>query len=113
MSFISLPPVLLPKIDDDKAEQEAASIGNGSLEEDAAKKEHGRDQRFKEHFSCAALIIMWLSLTIVSLMAFIWAYHFLTPWHFLDHTQVDKIQSMLFSGIIASVAQTYIKKRIS
>lgn len=42
-----------------------------------------------------------------------WAYHLLTPeaWHFLTLSQLDKIQSTFFSGLISAGLSIAIKAK--
>lgn len=73
-----------------------------------------RSERFKDLFSLIAMLM----LTVVAcgiLMSFLfWFWHLLTPeeWNFLEDAQLRRIETVVFSGILVGVAQTYLRKHI-
>ena len=64
----------------------------------------------------------WLTPTLVCIFALLfvvalgaWAFHYVTPWSFLNPDQLSKIQSVIFSGtlgaIVSSLAGPYFKNK--
>ncbi len=105
-------PVIQPPAPDERALQEANSYAQGSLEEEAKKNEHNRRERLRYHMGCAAVVLFWMAVLGVTAMGIAWFWHMVTPipLHYLEEAQVNKIQGMLFSGVVASVIPVYAKK---
>lgn len=64
-------------------------------------------------FGTFFLILTFIGIFIVSLIAWVW--HYVTPeyWAWLSDNQLSKIQSVIFSGAIASVATSYASKYLN
>lgn len=101
---------------DANAETEAVKIGAGdNLEEDGKKREHGRNQKFRDNVNQAVLIIFWFIVTAICLGIFVFAWHLLTPpsVHFLDDKAIDKLQGLLGTAVLSSALTGYAKGRMS
>jgi len=105
-------PQFNPTSDDKSAAKEAESFANADLDKTAKINDHNRKERFKNHLGTAALIIFWIIVTSLSMMALILVYHLITPEkiHFLVNSQIDKLQTILFSAAIIKIGQGYIAK---
>jgi hypothetical protein len=99
---------------DQKAFNEAAAIASGDLETEAAKNEHVRTQRFRDHFAGGMITVFWIILVCIIVMGLIWFWHLITPnvWHFLTPPQTEKIGTLLFGGAISAFVAKYAEKRI-
>ena len=82
------------------------------LKKDAQQREHGRKQELKDILVRGIKFFFWLFLIVVVGMLLTWVYHLLTPkdWHYLRPDQIDKIQTMLFSGITAAALSGVAKR---
>lgn len=82
---------------------------------DAQLKE--QDKRNRLQFKKATgRIIVWSVYLLWALLALglaIWAWHFLTPYPFLKPPQLEKLQSVIFSGslgaVISVLAKSYLR----
>lgn len=94
------------------ADKEAGALESGHLKRDAAKRDHGRKQGLRDHLVWGIKFLFWLVLFIVAVMIAIWSYHLLAPscWHFLSSVQLEKIQTILFSGVTAAAISGVSKK---
>ena len=65
------------------------SITDKTLEEDAAKQEHARNQKWKNHFNTAFIIAFWFLWSCFILMVFALIFHWVMPdtWHWLKPEQ--------------------------
>jgi len=95
-------------------EGEAHSLAAGSLEEDAAKNDHRRNESFRNAVSWATLIIFWLAVVAIVVAGVCWFWHLMTPdWlHFLEPRQSEKIGSLLLGGVMSNAVSGYAKKRL-
>lgn len=98
--------------EDGSATKEAESLANETLEQEAKKNEHQRKEKFKQHFSWAALGVFWIVAVSLILILLFWVWHLITPMylHFLTEIQVNKLQDILFSVIATKVIQEYFRK---
>jgi len=98
-----------------KADAEAEAIASGKLKQQAEKNAHTRTQNFLDSLNWCVLSFLRLGFAIVSIAVITWAWHFLTPtgWHYLTAAQLDKLQTVLFTGAFASILQAYAKKHMS
>lgn len=82
---------------------------------DAQLREQDKRNRLRFKKATGRIIVwsvylVWLLLTVgVS----IWAWHFLTPYNFLSPHQLEKLQSVIFSGsmgaVVSVLARNYIR----
>lgn len=69
----------------------------------------------KRHFVRAVILVFWLLVSIAVIASVIFAWHFLAPpkWGFLSEQQLEKIQTMLFSGAGVGLAGFVSKKYLT
>jgi hypothetical protein len=100
--------------DDSKAKQEEAAFAGFNYDDLAKKNDHGRRERVRDHLLRAVLIIFWLLIALTVSAILIYGYHQFMPtgWHWLTERQIDKLQTIIFSGAIAgfmgNVAKRYL-----
>lgn len=94
---------VLPSSSAPSVEEEMASYGNKTLEEDAAKQEHARNQKWKNHFNRAFIIAFWFLWTCFILMVFALIFHWVMPdkWHWLTPEQLDKIKTVIMAALVS------------
>ena len=99
---------------DERAEKEANLFSSEELAEIGENNSWVRKQRFLNCLTDALIRVFWVFLTGVVILAGVWFYHMVTPllWHFLNPDQQDKVQTMLFSGIISAAATGSTKRFI-
>jgi hypothetical protein len=98
-----------------KAQEEALALQSGvDLAEEAKKRGHGRDQKFKDHLNVAALAIFWCVIACVAWGVVAYGWHLLMPepWHYLSKEQLNKIESILAAAILSSALTGYASKRM-
>jgi nitrate reductase NapE component len=90
------------------------AFADGTLDVEARKNAHNRNENFKNHLATAACCLFWLAVALLFAFGIVWAYHMITPtnWHFLDAQQIGAIQGMLFSGVISSLTSSFAEKYI-
>ena len=106
-------PEQIPSEENGLANAEAKALAEGEdLKKDAEKREHGRKQELKDILVLGIKFFFWLFLIVVVVMSLTWVFHLLTPegWHYLCPEQIDKIQTMLFSGITAAALSGVAKR---
>lgn len=97
-------------------EESVSQDRRADLEQEMFANDYRRKERFKSHFSFILIFFLYLASSIVALMVFCWAYHFLLPqsWYFLSNERIHEIQNMLFAGLISQAIpyiSTYLKKQ--
>lgn len=103
---------------DSKAAQESEQFASGKsrdeLAREAARAEHHRDQRFKRHFECLALIALWVMSGSLLLIGLFWLFHLLTPttWHWLSELQLRDLRTLLTGGLVIGVLTDHFRKRL-
>src|SRR5215469_10115095 len=67
----------------DPALREALQLSSGKtikeLEEDGRRREHTRDQNFREHFECLAIASMYVLFAAMCIVGFVWLWHVILP----------------------------------
>lgn len=73
-----------------------------------------RSERFKDLFNVIAMAMLVVVSCGILLSFLFWFWHLLTPdyLNFLEDAQLRRIETVVFSGILVGVAQTYIRKHI-
>lgn len=96
------------------ATKESISLNEGDLEKEAKRSEHKRRENFREQINKAAKIIFWIGVLGIIVLIFTEIWHLVTPtcWHYLEKDQLSKIETILFSGMIAAMVSEYTKKYI-
>lgn len=92
-------------LDKQSAQQEAIAIQNESLEEQSEKAQHKRRERFRDSFLKAACVGFWVAFSGAMVLFLYWLIHLMLPvcWHLATPAQLDKIQTLLFTGAMATV----------
>ncbi|WP_148209801.1 hypothetical protein [Azorhizobium caulinodans] len=100
---------------DDAARKEASALASGDLEAEAAKKEHSRTERFRDHVAIAILIVFWAGFLSLSVLAVLWFINFIIPPEkaILTSSQSERIISFLTGGGLTSFVANYAKKRLT
>lgn len=100
---------------DDSARREASALASGGLEAEAAKREHGRTERFRDHVAIAILFLFWLGFAILVASAVLWCVNFILPESraFLTQNQADRIISFLTGSGVTTFVTKYAKKRLT
>lgn len=95
-----------PSPEDSRAEEEARRIANG--------RDLHRSEQFKDLLNGIAMLMLGVAALGIALSFIFWFYHLLTPatWDFLADTQLRKIETVVFSGMLVGVAQTYIRRHL-
>lgn len=91
---------------DSRAEEEAQLMANG--------RDLQRSEQFKDLLNALAMAMLAVVALGILLSFLFWFWHLLTPeeWNFLDDAQLRRIETVVFSGILVGVAQTYLRKHI-
>jgi hypothetical protein len=101
---------------EDTGQEEALSLGRGlssrDLKKEADEAEHDRSERFRNHFEWLATKFLYGGAVALALIAGVWLWHTITPWHFLTADQLSHIQSLLTGGVLVSVGTNYMKRRL-
>ena len=98
--------------EDDSAISEASAIAEQNLDEISQAKEHGRKERFRDHASRGAVLILWLLMGATAIAIFAVAWHFLAPakWSWLDEAQLTAVKTYVFSGAVIAAISGYMRK---
>ncbi len=97
---------------------EALQLSSGRSEEElkkqALKRDHERAEQFKDHFEEVAIAGLYLMAFGVAAFAVVWTFHTLTPtqWHWLDASQVDRIQNFVTGGVLAGLIADQFRRRL-
>ncbi|MEZ5657796.1 MAG: hypothetical protein R3E83_04540 [Burkholderiaceae bacterium] len=97
------------------AKKEAMLINSGGdIEADGKRKEHTRDQRFRDwlHYGILALLVFGIIFFIGG--AVIYALHLFGPkgYHWLSPEQIEKIETILASVITTGALANYVSRRL-
>ena len=87
--------------------EDSNQIKDRFTEQDEIDKQKSENQLFFlkwVRWTMPVLFVFLIGIFCISLL--IWATHYLTPWCWLDTKQLDKIESVIFSGSIGVVVGT-------
>jgi len=101
---------------DTRAQQEALLLGSGDdLEKDGKRRDHGRDQRFRDHVNIATLTLFWFVVVCVMIGVISFTFHLVFPqsWHYLDKGQLDQLKTILGAAVLSSALTGYASKRMA
>lgn len=92
--------------EDKKATREAEYLANG--------RDLARSENIKDAINVIALIALAVLATGVIISLIFWFFHLLAPatWHFLSDSSLRRIETIIFSGILVGVGQTYLSRHI-
>ena len=102
-----------PSSDNDAAAvSEAAGFADRNLDEISKVNEHGRREKFLDHMSSGAIVILWvlMGITLFSIIAVGW--HYLTPWPWLSEAQLTGLRTYVFSGAVVAAVGGYLRRYI-
>ena len=94
---------------DDKASRESAAFRE-NLEKEARQLQHQRLEGAKKHFHWGLIILMWIGIATFGVILITWAWHLVTPWHYLSMPAYNDLKNVLFSAALASFVLDHIKK---
>jgi len=83
--------------------QEATGFAEGNLDKKAAETKHGRDERFRDHLSNARIGVFWLLVVAFMGMLVVLLIHWVTPWCFLNQTQLDTIKTIIGTALASKL----------
>jgi hypothetical protein len=98
--------------------KEARQLSSGrsleELEDDAKRREHARNQGFRDLFEIIVKAGMLGAFVAIMLMGAVWVWHLITPhcWQWMTEQQIDHIQGMVTGGVIAVVVGDHFKRRL-
>ncbi len=103
---------ILPSSSAPNVEEEMASYGKKTLEEDAAKQEHARNQKWKNHFNNAFIIAFWFLWGCFNLMVFALIFHWIASdsYHWLSPEQLDKIKTVIMAALVSKAVSNQQEK---
>jgi hypothetical protein len=83
------------------------------IEEEAAKGEARRTERFRDHFEHIAIVALYALAALFGVLVFTWFFHLLAPenWQYLTDIQIGRLQNIVTGGVIGAVL-THIKRRV-
>jgi hypothetical protein len=98
-----------PWRDDSLADFETES---DPLDAQLAEQEKRNRLAFRKHFARLAIVSMYIIWIVLILGALSWLWNYLTPWKFLSDSQLDKVQSIVFSGMMGAFASAWARRHI-
>lgn len=109
---IPKPPEEVDQPIDARVEKEKEAFKSDTYEEKSKASEHSRSESVKWVLHWVAVAIFLTFAASYLLFLAVWAYHLLVPLEisFLNASQVDKLQSIVLSGIVASALSKYYEK---
>jgi hypothetical protein len=102
--FLDVPTIDVPAASSDsKSSAEAQALASGTLEDEAAKSKHMRDEDFKNHVSRARKLVFWILIVSFMCMTIILVIHWITPWCFLTDRQLDTIKTIIGAALASKI----------
>lgn len=91
------------------------NLSPDELAQQARHAEHGRSQRFKNHFEWMAIGALWLSALAIALVGGVWILHMILPakYRWLTIEDISHLQSIATAGLLVGVIGNHFKKRLS
>lgn len=91
----------------------AEAASEGDWKKDAAKREHDRTQRFRDHFDKMVVCSMWVIVSGFWLLAAVWASNIiLGPFAWLDKDQIHGLQGVITGGLLLGLLTKHIERRV-
>ncbi|HEN9508481.1 hypothetical protein [Acinetobacter baumannii] len=93
-------------------EEEIASFSDKTLKEDAAKQDHDRNQKWKNHFNKAFIVAFWILWGCFIFMVLALILHWILPekCHWLTPDQLDKIKTVIMAALVSKAVTTQQEK---
>ena len=93
---------------DGLANKEAYAIAGSVLEKVARKSQHDRREVVRDHIKRAVVFFIWLGVVLYAAGLVVWVLHLITPdecpINYLTEIGIRKLETIVFSGIAATVA---------
>lgn len=96
---------------DNLKEDERLSVED--IEDRCTINEHKRGEKTKDCLHKAEMIIIWGVFIAIMALGFTYVWHLVTPWDYLSEDQIEKINTILSSAILASVLSSRFKRYFS
>ncbi len=83
-----------------------------NLEKEILKNQQKRDETSKNHLHYAFVCFIWVGFSLLALVFMIRVIHFIlpSPFQWLDATQIQGIDKLIFSGAIGGFVGRYFKR---
>lgn len=101
---------------DSKASTEAALFAEGEdLEREGARRDHNRQQAFRDHVNVAVIALFWAVAACVGAGVLVYAWHLLTPvcWHFATEAALSKLETILVAAVLSSALTNYANRQMA
>lgn len=99
---------------DDLARKEAEGFSEITLEEEAKRNAHEREEKKKAFLWWLSIIITGLVIFGIAIMGIIWFIHLTIPsLRWMDSHDLTELKSILFSSIISAIIAPFIKEHFS
>lgn len=97
-----------------EARQIASGLPADELARQARELEHGRTQRFRNHFEILIIGGMYSFAITLAVIGATWLWHLITPeqLHWLKSDALAHVQNIFTGGILAGVIAEHFKKRL-
>lgn len=82
--------------------------------DDLEQTKRQNDKRWLEHYGWIVVCLTWFFAIIFAIAVLCWTWHYLAPanWQWLDEAQLNKIQSILFSGGLGAVVSGMVRQQL-
>jgi len=93
---------------------EALEEAKLQTQKDRLKKDHERDERFRDAANVALISAFWIIVAGIVVMGAAWFYHLIAPekWLWLTAAQLGKLQNLLTGGVVTSVLVKYFESKL-
>ncbi|MDP2009168.1 MAG: hypothetical protein Q8K11_03225 [Phenylobacterium sp.] len=104
---------------DERSRKETEQFKSGDTEEqlkaNSRVNEHGRTERFKDHFESLARIGITVAFGASIVLGVIWVWHIVSPaeWRWLQDKELEHLQNLITGGVLASLASDLFKRRLN
>jgi hypothetical protein len=100
------------KVDNLAAEREAQGYENARLDQEARRKDHGREQSLRDHVHLGTIGLFWTFVLCTGAAAVVFAFHMLTPdaWHFLSPELFAALKGAVAGGLASGLFTEYSRK---
>lgn len=85
------------------------------LEREGARRDHKRQQAFRDHVNVAVIVLFWAVAVCVGAGVLVYAWHLLTPagWHFATEAALAKLETILVAAILSSALTNYANRQMA